>query len=194
MTWFSSIRWLFVAMVLLCCSALLGAPGVGADDAIDPAFNIFSDAPQVVAKSGGPIDVVTSQPFAGDIDPAFNIFSDAPVTNPAGGTAVASASLSQSGPPEIEVEIWVRDQCTFCDAWFQALKADAAKRRSQSPGSYAPRIRWIVRTDVPPVGVKSLPYSRFTVGGQMLEKSGFVTPDGVIQDWLKWSSFPRYRR
>lgn len=188
MTWFSSIRWLFVAGVLLFCAALLGAPGVGADDAIDPAFNIFSDAsdpqsaPQVVAQSQAPIDVVTSQPFAGEIDPAFNIFSDSPVVP------------TQSGPPEIEVEIWVRDQCTFCDAWFQSLKADAAKRRSQSPGSDAPRIKWIVRTDTPPVDAKSLPYSRFTVNGQTLAKSGFVTPDGVIQDWLKWSTFPRYRR
>lgn len=155
------MRWMLVGLVLICCAGVVGT--TGAEDGIPREFMLFSDA--------GPLDVVSQQPPVGEIDPAFNLFSDAP-------PVVGSSS-------EIEVEIWVRDQCTYCDAWYQSLKADSAKRRSST--SDAPRIKWIVRTDAPPAGARSLPYSRFTVAGQTLEKSGLVTPDGVIQDWLKWS-------
>lgn len=157
------MRWMLVAVVLLCCAGVVNT--TGAEDGIPPEFVLFSDA--------GPVDVVSQQSPTGPIDPAFNIFSDAlPVS---------------STPGEIEVEIWVRDQCAYCDAWYQSVKADAAKRRSSTPTD-APRIRWIVRTDAPPAAAKAMPFSRFTVSGRTLDKSGFVTPEGVIQDYFKWSA------
>lgn len=154
------MRWLLVAAVLVCCAAMVGQ----ADD-VPPEFRLFADAPVDV------VNVMQERPQ--EMAPAFHLFSDSP-------------TITTTAPGEIEVEIWVRDQCQYCDQWYQSIKADAAKRRGPTPTT-APRIKWIVRTDSPPAEAKALPYCRFQIAGTALEKSGAVTPDDVRKAYLKAS-------
>ena len=155
------MRWLLVAIVLVCCAGMVGQAGD-----VPPEFRLFADAPVDVFQIAeqGPVQM----------DPAFNLFSDA--------TPVVQSTV----PNEIEVEIWVREQCSACDQWFRNIKEDAAKRRSGMIAANEPRVRWVVRTDDPPKQVAAFPYWRFVIGGRVFEATGNTSPGGVIHDYRKW--------
>ena len=102
------------------------------------------------------------------------------------GYSFLTEDLHTAVPNEIEVEIWVREQCSACDQWFRNIKEDAAKRRSGMIAANEPRVRWVVRTDDPPKQVAAFPYWRFVIGGRVFEATGNTSPGGVIHDYRKW--------